>query len=395
MSAIYKKCLLASAFVAIMGMTGSWALQSGEKAGAVPQSGPPAVEGDTRPLIIEPPTSSISLDCGERALEVAKERHSMDSLPQEQQSKADRAANHLRSAQIHLQHRQIGLGRKDLEAAIPLLSELVQVRPEHWEFYDALNYASQQRWELTLPPGQRQTINTAKSDLDKKNWRDVIGLLGSLTETGTKLSEQPESWVLYDALAYAELKEADAAAGVQQYARALNTYEKAIELMQKGHSAGVEETCGASHMWSNKGYIYLRLNRKQDAVTAYETAARKAHFDPQPTVAHLNLCIAYYDAGQWQEAIEACNQATTDNPNNANAWLVKGKSLVKDRWPGALCAEGRERAKEAFRRYVSLAAPTGLHVSEGKDWLQYLRNDDPRCGPEDKTRSAEATPSSK
>jgi tetratricopeptide (TPR) repeat protein len=313
------------------------------------------------------------------------EHQCLNSLPEKQQAQAESAQNSLKRVEPDLKRGDLAAASKDLRLAIKLLGSLVEAQPEHWEFYDALNYAKEQQWELTLPMEQRKAIKRAKDQLELDQWKEAKDILEKLIEA--KQPDQPKPpvrWVLYDALAYAELKGADAGTDAGKYQQALKSYEEAIELMQKeanSDNAGVEKTCGASHMLSNKGYIHLKLNENREAVQAYEQAAPISHIDPQRTVAYFNLCVAYYYAGDWQKAIGACTQATHENSRNADAYLVKGKALVKNKWPHPLEGEDRDQAKEAMARYVCLA-PKGVHFDEAAKWLDYLHAaNPPTCDP--------------
>lgn len=384
----YGLRVLACILCAMVGATGSWALQPLIPGGPQQQSGAPATAPETPALIIEPPNSSLSLECGGKALEFAKQYECLGSLPKKQQREVELAQQNLQRAERDLKRGNLAAGSQELHTAITVLGALAKSQPEHWEFSDALNYAKELQWEMALPKEQRRMLKNAQNALEAKQWKEAGNIFQQLVAAH---AEQPETWVLYDALAYAELKEADATANAEEYGQALKSYEQAIELMQKAAgsgNSGVEKTCGASHMLSNKGYALLAQKENKEAVQAYEQAAPIAHIDPQRTIAYFNLCVAYYYAEDWQNAIHACTQATGANSDNAAAYLVKGKAMIKERWPSPLTGGDKDQAQEAISRYVCLA-PSGVHFAEANQWLDYLQAaKPPRCDVSSKTADA-------
>ena len=109
---------------------------------------------------------------------------------------------------------------------------------------------------------------------------------------------------------------------LQQYQEALIAYDEVINLQPKNYWA-----------WADRGQILERLSRIEDALAAYDRAI-EIKPDFQFALDHRRrLLIALkrvdqlYTLQHYDDAIQACDEALRDNPEDATVWLMRGMAL--------------------------------------------------------------------
>lgn len=109
----------------------------------------------------------------------------------------------------------------------------------------------------------------------------------------------------------------------------------AIDLAEEAAVRAVERGAGDASAWERLGRLRLRLMRRDDAITALETARRLG-----PTAEGLlDLGLAYHLAGDVGAEVTACEQATVLAPESGAAWSRYAHALARtDRVTDALAA---------------------------------------------------------
>jgi tetratricopeptide (TPR) repeat protein len=111
---------------------------------------------------------------------------------------------------------------------------------------------------------------------------------------------------------YALLDKSKAQIELGDYTAALATIDQAL---------AIEET---DKLWNNKGYVFFRLGRYDDAVTAYNTAIR---ITPDYTVALINKGDALMKLSKYQAAIDSYTKAMeSDAKANDLSFSQKAKT---------------------------------------------------------------------
>ena len=122
-------------------------------------------------------------------------------------------------------------------------------------------------------------------------------------------------------------------------------------------------------MLIGQGNAFLRLKKNDEAIAAYTKAAEQS---PDPATAYFNLCVAYYNTGKSQGALEACDKAIAADPNKADAYLIKGSLLFA---ASTQDKDGKPRPPpgtvEALKKYLELA-PQGPNSDKVRQMLAYL-----------------------
>lgn len=109
----------------------------------------------------------------------------------------------------------------------------------------------------------------------------------------------------------------------------------AIDLAEEAAARGVDRAPGDASTWERLGRLRLRLMRREEAISALETARRLG-----PTSEGLlDLALAYHLAGDVGAEVTACEQATVLAPESPTAWSRYAHALARtDRVTDALAA---------------------------------------------------------
>ncbi|MGD0052259.1 MAG: tetratricopeptide repeat protein [Vulcanimicrobiaceae bacterium] len=199
-----------------------------------------------------------------------------------------------------------------------------------------------QNAQQALQAGQYDTAASLYRQLvqlDPKQWRYQRGLGDALLRLGQ-----------YDGALAAD----DAALGLLQSAPgALEPRQRDLELGNLYHAEMI---------------VYFKLKRPVDAKAAGERWAALS----QSADAYLALCVIYYNNGEMDPSLRACDREIALDPTRPDAYFIKGSVIVAS---AAVGADGKLHAPaggvEALRKYLELA-PNGVHRADAQQMLDYL-----------------------
>lgn len=108
---------------------------------------------------------------------------------------------------------------------------------------------------------------------------------------------------------------------------ALKTYEKGIataqETLEERPDAGPAKT-SLGQMLDSEGNLLVQLKQYDGSIAAFIGAANLSLY---PATPYFNLCATYYNLKREQEALAACEQTISSDPNMADAYYIKGSIL--------------------------------------------------------------------
>jgi tetratricopeptide (TPR) repeat protein len=152
---------------------------------------------------------------------------------------------------------------------------------------------------------------------------------------------------------------------------ALATADRALDVVKKEKPSEDQADGGRKELRSEiflaRGDALLRLRRNKEAIDAY---SRSAALASNPSVALFDICNAYANSGDPQDARPACRKAAQVDPTRADTWFLLGSLLYGD---ATVDAKGNlaitEECREALKKYLDLA-PDGPHAADTKSMLQ-------------------------
>jgi tetratricopeptide (TPR) repeat protein len=199
----------------------------------------------------------------------------------------------------------------------------------------------------------------AKADVDAKEleiktakYNEVETLM--LKDTQAK----PDASVLWAQLGQAQ-------AGLKKYDEATATFKKALELEAASKKPSLEIQGLAD---SGLGEIYARTNKTQEAVDAYDAAAK---VNPTRAAFYLkNEAVIFFQTNQADAQVAAADKAIAIDPTSPVLYYLKGNGLVQkttmDPKTNKLVAP--PGCMEAYQKYLQLA-PDGTYSAEVKGIL--------------------------
>jgi tetratricopeptide (TPR) repeat protein len=205
-------------------------------------------------------------------------------------------------------------------------------------------------------PAQDETTLTAQYDAARqaKNWSSAESLARQL------IAKHPQDWTSHRRLAEVQFSAA-------QYSDALASFQTAIKFASVLSSTRARDAVG--EMLTAEGDVYLKLNKKAEAINAFVEAAP---LSTNPGIAYFNICVVAYNQGAIERALSACDKAIEVDPRKADAYFLKGSLLFGN---GAVKPSGKysvpEGTADALEKYLALA-PTGGHAEEVKQMLQTI-----------------------
>jgi tetratricopeptide (TPR) repeat protein len=178
---------------------------------------------------------------------------------------------------------------------------------------------------------------------------------------------------LGDAYLSSAPKQTDSAEKAKRYGEAVADYQKAIDLKKKSMEAGAkpDDPKVLAAYYNNLGQAEARTGQLDESVKAYDLAAQQ-----NPTGAaqyYYNQGAVLTNSGKVDEANAAFDKAIAADPNKAEAYYQKGVNLINkattDPKTGKVIpAPGTE---EALNKYLELQ-PTGQFAEGAKSMLQYI-----------------------
>jgi tetratricopeptide (TPR) repeat protein len=168
-------------------------------------------------------------------------------------------------------------------------------------------------------------------------------------------------------------KQTDSAEKAKRYGTAVTDYQKAIELKKKTMEAGAkpDDPKVLAAYYNNLGQAESRTGQVDEAVKAYEFAAQQN--PPGAAQYYYNEGAVLTNNGKVDEANAAFDKAIAADPNKAEAYYQKGVNLINkattDPKTGKVIpAPG---TAEALNKYLELQ-PTGQFAEGAKGMLQYI-----------------------
>lgn len=191
-------------------------------------------------------------------------------------------------------------------------------------------------------------------------------------------AQAPDQAILFITLGDAQLGQADVAmkaaksAGkpndpdvIQKYTEAAATYKKAVDLNAASKKPSPE---AAADAYNQIGQAYGRIGDVKNASDAYDNAAKA---EPARAGTYLlNEAVTLYNAGKVDDAAVAADKAIAADPNKADAYYIKGQSLIQkvtvDSKTNKVTAP--PGCVDAYQHYLALV-PEGGHSAEVKEVL--------------------------
>ncbi len=226
---------------------------------------------------------------------------------------------------------------------------------------------------------QQKEVNTVKSlqaKLDAANTaiqaKDYETAITNLTEANQIDGTRDVLWYrLGDAYRLSASTQTDTAEKQKRYDSAVESYNKAIQLLQDNIQNGKEKDAAKANnklagFYINLADAYAKNRKTDDAVKSYEAAAKA---DPGSAAsAYFNIGAVYTNAGRVDDANAAFDKCIAADPTRAEAYYQKGVNLL-----GKATLQGDKTiappgTAEAFQKYLEVA-PNGPNAQSAKDLL--------------------------
>jgi tetratricopeptide (TPR) repeat protein len=152
-------------------------------------------------------------------------------------------------------------------------------------------------------------ITEARTALEAHDWTTAADLLKQL------IALDPNRWEFYQNMGTIQ-------ANREQYQEAIGSYQKAVELLEKGLAGASNPEkvkTDLSGMMISQGDALNRLNRLDEATALYQKAAELA---PQPAMAYFHACNAQSNRGTPAAAIDFCTKAIAADPSHWEFYQV-------------------------------------------------------------------------
>ena len=223
---------------------------------------------------------------------------------------------------------------------------------------------------------ETNTVKTLQGKLDAANAaitaKDYDTAITNLTEANQVDPSRDVLWYrLGDAYRLSAATQTDSAEKQKRYDSAIDSYNKAIQLLKDGIQNGKEKDAAKANQklagfYTNLADAYARDRKIDDAVKSYEAAATT---DPSSAAgAYFNIGAVYTNAGRVDDANAAFDKCIAADPTRAEAYYQKGVNLL-----GKATLQGDKTiappgTAEAFQKYLEMA-PTGPNAQSAKDLL--------------------------
>jgi tetratricopeptide (TPR) repeat protein len=149
----------------------------------------------------------------------------------------------------------------------------------------------------------------AQAALKLQNWPEAKELLTQL------IAIAPYQWQLYQNLGIIQRN-------LHQYQDAIQSLEKAIEVAVYDDNIKKDRrkrNATVAQMMIGEGEAYSALGQPEAAANVYRKAAQ---IDPKPALAYIHLCIAEYQNGNGDAAMEACATGIAADPRQPEFYQI-------------------------------------------------------------------------
>jgi tetratricopeptide (TPR) repeat protein len=210
-----------------------------------------------------------------------------------------------------------------------------------------------------------EKLSAAKTAADAGDFDTAIAALSEATQMD---ANRDLVWFkLGDYYRLSAPKQTDTAEKQKRYASAIESYQKAIDL-KKAAANDKDPNAGKNlaAYYNNLAEAYAKANKVDDAVKTYEMASAA-----DPTNAgqyYFNTGAVLTNAGKVDAALAAFDKVIAADPTRADAYYWKGVNMI-----GKATLQGDKMVAppgtaEAFQKYLELQ-PTGTYADAAKQML--------------------------
>jgi tetratricopeptide (TPR) repeat protein len=150
----------------------------------------------------------------------------------------------------------------------------------------------------------------------------------------------------------------------KRYNDGIDAYKKGIELNAASKKPNPVD---AGIAWNSVGNAEAKLGKVPEAQEAFENSVKLA--PANAGMVYNNEAAVLFNAGQGDAAAAAADKAIAADPNKADAYYIKGQSLIAkatvDKAGKIVAPPG---CVEAYQKYLELE-PNGAHAQDVKDIL--------------------------
>lgn len=210
-----------------------------------------------------------------------------------------------------------------------------------------------------------EKLNAAKTAADAGDFDTAIAALNEATQVdGTR----DLLWFkLGDYNRLSAPKQTDPAEKQKRYASAIEDYQKAIDL-KKAATNDKDPNAGKNlaAYYNNLAEAYAKANKVDDAVKTYQLAAAA-----DPTNAgqyYFNTGAVLTNAGKVDDALAAFDKVIAADPSRADAYYWKGVNMIGKATLQSDKMVAPPGTAEAFQKYLELQ-PTGTYADAAKQML--------------------------
>lgn len=210
-----------------------------------------------------------------------------------------------------------------------------------------------------------EKLNAAKTAADAGDFDTAIASLNEATQVdGTR----DLLWFkLGDYYRLSAPKQTDPAEKQKRYASAIEDYQKAIDL-KKAATNDKDPNAGKNlaAYYNNLAEAFAKANKVDDAVKTYQLAAAA-----DPTNAgqyYFNTGAVLTNAGKVDDALAAFDKVIAADPSRADAYYWKGVNMIGKATLQSDKMVAPPGTAEAFQKYLELQ-PTGTYADAAKQML--------------------------
>jgi tetratricopeptide (TPR) repeat protein len=275
--------------------------------------------------------------------------------------KANKEMDHVKGFQVQLDENTLDLDvKKEMESA----AKGQGLSPE--QLKQMQEQQAKAAKETNTVKSLNEKLNAAKTAADAGDFDTAIASLSEATQVD---ATRDLLWFkLGDYYRLSAPKQTDTAEKQKRYASAIESYQKAIDL-KKAATNEKDPSAAAKSLaayYNNLAEAYAKANKVEDAVKTYQLAAQT-----DPTNAgqyYFNTGAVLTNAGKVDDALVAFDKVIAADPNRADAFYWKGVNMI-----GKATLQGDKMVAppgtaEAFQKYLELQ-PTGTYADAAKQML--------------------------
>ena len=275
--------------------------------------------------------------------------------------KANKEMDHVKGFQVQLDENTLDLDvKKEMESA----AKGQGLSPE--QLKQMQEQQAKAAKETNTVKSLNEKLNAAKTAADAGDFDTAIASLSEATQAD---ATRDLLWFkLGDYYRLSAPKQTDTAEKQKRYASAIESYQKAIDI-KKAATNEKDPSAAAKSLaayYNNLAEAYAKANKVEDAVKTYQLAAQT---DPTNSGQYyFNTGAVLTNAGKVDDALVAFDKVIAADPNRADAFYWKGVNMI-----GKATLQGDKMVAppgtaEAFQKYLELQ-PTGTYADAAKQML--------------------------